>query len=211
MTRPHPRPLEGRAFRRLALLAGLALAGCAGPEHRPIVGEPTGHPGFPSALPVGSAWAEAEFVEDHSRAFDRDLLVEDGLVPVHLRIGLQDRSERGAALDDGVLDPVLFLQDGTALPWVPLEELDERNDAVSRYALRSGLLEPWDRTPGGFLYFSAAEVGVRVQGRHGLIVGERLNRELDLAGSVLAFTLKTPTGPQRVHVGLDLGLWEGGR
>ncbi|MFT5464630.1 MAG: hypothetical protein ACI8QS_003533, partial [Planctomycetota bacterium] len=57
----------GRLRASAILLLGLTslLSGaCNGPAHAPIVGEPKGHPGFPSETLVGDVWAEARFVRN---------------------------------------------------------------------------------------------------------------------------------------------------
>ena len=188
-------------------MTGLA-ASCEGPAHRPIVAEPAGHPGFPSETQVDGVWVEARFVENHPWVLGKDLARTRGVLPIALRIGRRSGDSLPANLDEELFDAVLYLQDGSTLPWIPLEELDERRDTFATNALRTSLVPEWNASEPGFLYFDAAARGVRLRGRHALAVGDHLNRELDLVGSVVALTLSTASGPRRVHVGVGLDRWE---
>jgi hypothetical protein len=201
----------GRLRASAILLLGLTslLSGaCNGPAHAPIVGEPKGHPGFPSETLVGDVWAEARFVRNHKRVLGQNLTKDRGVIPITLRLGRRSGTAGLASIDKETLDPVLYLEDGTALPWVPLDELGHTSDALGSNALSTSIIPAWEDSRAGFLFFTANNIGVRLSGRHALVIGEHLNRELDLIGSVLAFTITTPAGPQRVHLGLSLDTWE---
>ena len=200
----------GLAILGLLPTTGLT-SGCAGPAQHPILGEPEGHPGFPSETFVEEVWAEARFVGNHARVLGQDLSEDFGLVPVALRLGHRTDSPAGSWLDPESIDPVLFLQDGTPLAWVPPEDLEQSDDRIAANTLPMTLLPTWGETRGGFLFFSAAAAGVRLRGRNALVVKEHINLELDLLGSVLAFTISTPSGPRRVYLGLGLERWEAKR
>ena len=183
----------------------LLLSSCLGSGSRPeVLTSPTSFPGFPNPAHFGAVWAEASFVTNHAQVFETDLTKED-LLPLFVRVGRRGEEAGAPRLVDEVLDPHLYLQDGTVLEWVPQDQLQlarrRTTDLVAETALKLSLLEPWEASPGGFLFFRIPE-DVRLSGSYALSSNDHLHRELPLAHSLLAFDVFTDDGPRRLFVGL---------
>ena len=183
----------------------LTLVGCAAPAPRgEVIPSPAGFPGYPSPAHLGAIWTEAAFATNHVRLFGEDL-TDEGILPIHVKVGLQGAEAGAPRLAGEALDPHLYLQDGTVLEWVPHEEVVTGTRAgrarVTELALPLSLLEPWSQAPGGFVFFRIGD-SLRLKGTHALSSTGRCHRELDLLHSLLELDVAAEDGSKRLFVGL---------
>ena len=183
----------------------LTLVGCAAPAPRgAVIPSPAGFPGYPNPAHLGAIWTEAAFATNHARLFGEDLIGE-GILPIHVKVGLQGAEAGAPRLVGDALDPHLYLQDGTVLEWVPHEEVETATRAgrerVTELALRLSLLDPWSHAAGGFVFFRIGD-SLRLKGTHALSSTGRCHRELDLLHSLLELDVVTDDGTKRLFVGL---------
>jgi len=184
----------------------LTLIGCATPASKEVVVPTlTEHPGFPSPAHRGAVWIEASFVTNHESVLREDL-IDEGLLPIWVKVGLQGEGGDAVRLVGDSVDPPLDLQAGTVLEWVRPEEVDtgsrRGNEGVAERALRLSLLEPWGQAEGGFLFFRL-RADTRLWGTHALSSTRRYHRELDLLDSLLQLDVMTDDGKERLFVGLS--------
>ena len=195
-------------------LCCLACASTAGeiPEGGSI-SKPKSLNGFVSNAQVpGLAIAEARFPADHARVFGVvenpasqgtvarqghfDLLEEERLVPILVRIGLPSSSaaEADVQLTPEQMDFRLILQDGTTLQAVGAEDAVRSDakltDVLSDKALQHGFLKLSGGVKEGFLYFKLAPQKAYEYDDGKLVhVVDGVQRELDLSRSLLSFKL----------------------
>ncbi len=201
-------------MRRAALSIALLLlaAGCRSSSSGdgPSSGERIRR--FPSPANVDTLWAEATFFTDHEEIFDRDLIDKEAILPIALRVGWRGQDTLNPRLTE-TFDAHLYLQDGTALDWLPIDSIrigkDEVEDQVRRLSLDLSLLGSWETAQDGFIYFRVPEKNVAINGTLVTTFGGGVQRELDLLGSLLAFTVSTTQGDREVFVGLSSDTWPG--
>ena len=199
----------------LAPASALLVAACIEPAHGPVVGAPRDFPGFPASSTDEIVWAEATFYTNHSHAFGTDLTLH-GYVPVALRIGVGRSDGTLRRISRESFDARMYLQDGTALSWVPPDEVEHRRELVCERVVEQALplatLPEWEQAEEGFVFFRFEKPGVRVQGSYALssppsLAGE-FHRELELPQSLVSFTVVGADGPEVVFVGLHAGRYE---
>lgn len=194
----------------LLLVTCLLVTSACGSSRGAVIGRPTAFPSFPTQASAQGVWAEATFYTNHAGVFGTDL-TRSGILPVALRVGVRGVDETPYRLADD-FDPQLYLQDGVALRWLPVESIETKNTEVSNriaeLAFRPSLLEPWDESPTAFLFFAFDEDDVTVDEALALSrAGGELYHEVDLLQSLLSFTVTGAGEPSRLHLGLRGGRW----
>ena len=189
----------------------LAVASCGGGSES-VVRAPAEFPRFPDQTNSGIVWTEATYYTNHDDIFDTDL-VRGGLLPVALRIGLRGDDDADHRLSES-FDAHLYLQDGTALRWVPSEQIEISRkstiDQIARRSLDMSLLDDWRNAREGFLFFRLPSDRVKVRGTRVLSSDDLGQRELDLLGSLISFTVTTRDGDTQIFVGMKSERWSGG-
>ncbi len=185
----------------LPLLLAPLFTGCSTPVRRDaVIGSPPLFPGYPSLARSGAVWAEATFVENHAGRLGEDL-TEHRIIPSRVKVGLGGEASGAPRLAAGRLDATLYLQDGTPLRHVPLEDLPTDARRVRERALSLSLLQDWSSAESGYLFFRH-DHDVRVQGTHALSGTPRCHRELQLEHSLIAFDVVGDEGVRRLYVGV---------
>ncbi|MCB9897765.1 MAG: hypothetical protein H6825_07165 [Planctomycetes bacterium] len=196
--------------RRVVLLAALAscpLAACAG------------HPlsrvdAFPQLKHFSNrkeVWAEARFYTDHARTFGVDLVADYGIVPVALKIGTV--GEIGGDPPRVYMPEMqlrMFLPDGTALAYVPADQVpvpQSIGDRILKEKLELSLLHPWssDDARWGYVFFALPDREHFVSTGPTTVVHETepLWREMSLADGLVSFVYTSNQGDEPVNLGLQ--------
>lgn len=166
--------------------------------------------GFPSQSFEGIVFAEARYYLNHADIFDDDLIEEEGLVPIALKIGLRGEGQETAqyriAPDD--MEFSLHLLDGTllqALDYRKIQPGEDVGDVVAMEALKGTLLESWERTREGFVFFRLPEGVEYSEELHSIVIerGDQV-RSLDLAHSLCSFRVTIGNRLVPFHVGVQL-------
>ncbi len=199
--------------RFLPPLGGLLLALCAscgGGVSGAVVEEPERFPGYPNQTNLESVWAEAIFFTDHERIFGTDL-TRDGILPVALHLGTRGPEKGVWRVSEETFDPHLYLQDGTALQWIPYDSVGLRSkrihDRVASLALRMSLLLDWDAAEPRFVFFAFDEERILIDGTRAIRVQSRGGQELDLLHSLAGFSVEGEDEAEQLFVGLTAGRW----
>jgi hypothetical protein len=134
----------------------------------------------------------ASFEPNYEDTFDYDLL-DEGIIPIELTAkALDERADLGEVwLKPNNWNPRLFLQDGTALRLMEIDELKDVSTKVFKTA--SGIrFSPGDlrNEISGWLFFRLdPKSSFDVDGREITHRRGELSREIDLYHSLLSFTL----------------------
>ena len=172
---------------------------------------PASFAGFPQqAVAAGIVIAEAKLYSNYEDIFGDDLIDDEGVIPVALKIGLKGQGQEVSRvnLTSQATDWRLYLQDGTALSSVPYEKVAASSkkvaERVTARALKLTLLGKWDDAKEGFVFFKLAPPndfaikGATISHRDGDAL-----RQLDLARSLVSFTVRMETDDVPVFVGVQ--------
>ncbi len=196
-----------------ALALAILSASCAGGSRGEVLSSPQGFPGYPKQAQEGPLWASAVYDTNSREFFDTDFVAR-GILPVAIQIGVRGDENRllNARLSGSDIDPHLYLQDGTALPWLPAGQIDTPRktlkDRITECALEFSLLPAWESAPEGFLFFAFDPKRVEIDDTVILSRTGEIERELDLFQSLLGLTVTTEAGPVQIFVGLKPGRWQ---
>jgi hypothetical protein len=172
---------------------------------------PASFAGFPQqAVAGGIVIAEAKLYTNYEAIFGSDLIDDEDVIPVSLKIGLKGQGQEISRvnLTSQGTDWRLYLQDGTALQSVPYEKVAAGSkkvaERVTARALKLTLLGKWDDAKEGFVFFKLAPPGdFSVKGANiNHRDGDTL-RQLDLARSLVSFTVRMENDDLPVFVGLQ--------
>jgi hypothetical protein len=204
---------SSRLQRLLLVGASLGLCACASDGPLPkggVLAKPPSTPnGFVSNAEAKVVIAEAHFYTDHERIFGDDLLEEEGILPIALKIGLHGRdiaAER-VQLTPEQMDFRLYLQDGTplrAVAYASIAKDDEKiNERVTALALRAGWLAPFRESKEGFVFFRLKpEKAFEVDDGDLLHDDGDVRRTLDVSRSLLAFRLTQDGETAPFYIGI---------
>ncbi len=195
----------------------LLFSACGGGGDVKITQPPPKYVGFHSlAHHANVVWVEATYYTDHKRVFDTNLTSE-GILPVALRVGLRGKGQDELPIQITPEDMALcmYLQDGTRLDSVPYAEVgkddEDVQDAVTRFALKTGLIEVWDKAREGFVFFQIPKGDdFEVDGGRIIHHTPTLSRELDLLKSLITLKIKSLEGLTPIFVGIKQDI-KGGR
>jgi len=190
---------------------GLACSSSGVGQGASVGAPPASFAGFPQqAVAGGIVIAEAKLYTNYESIFDDDLIDDEDVIPVALKIGLKGQGQevQRVNLTSQGTDWRLYLQDGTALQSVPYEKVaagsKKISERVTSHALKLTLLGKWDDAKEGFVFFKLAPPkDFAVKG--GTIYhrdGDTL-RQLDLARSLVSFTVRMETDDVPVFVGVQ--------
>ena len=154
--------------------------------------------------------AEAKFYSNYESIFDNDLIDDEDVIPIALKIGLKGQGQEVSRvnLTTQGADWRLYLQDGTALQSVPYEKVasgsKKISEKVTARALKLTLIGKWDDAKEGFVFFKLAPPG------NFSVKGATINhrdgdtlRQLDLARSLVSFGVRMETEDVPVFVGVQ--------
>jgi hypothetical protein len=193
----------------IALVASCASSGGGGGKAGEI-DTPARFTGFPPQAFAGIVFAEAHYYINHAEIFDADLIEEEKLVPIMLKIGLrgQGQNEARVRISPEDMEFCLYLPDGTPMPAVDYQKVqpDDKKvlERVIQAALKGSLLEPWERAEGGVVYFRLPD-GAKYDAKHAQILRRDgdVTRRLDLAKSLCAFKVTIENELVPFHVGIQ--------
>lgn len=206
-------PMNSRTHPFTALALAIALSACSssgGGKGSAVAAPPASFSGFPQQAVSGIVVAEAKLYTDHEAIFGDDLIDEDGVIPIALKIGLKGQGQEVSRvnLTSQGGDWRLYLQDGTALTSVPYEKVATGSkkvaERVTAHALKLTLLGKWDDAKEGFVFFKLAPPdafsvdGATVTHRDGNSV-----RTIDLARSLVSFSVRAENEDANVNVGVQ--------
>jgi len=195
----------------LPLLVAAGLAGCSSTPS--IVASSPGVPsfafdGFPAQSLEGIVYAQAAFDGDYEETFDADL-VAYGIVPIQVTMQLRGEGQDNAQIliKPGRMGARLYLLDGTALPMVPADQVaaalkEKAARRVRSAAFQGGLLGP-EPTEGTLFFSLHPQNAFRTRGRKVVHMDRGIERELDLAHSLLAFDVTVEDSPTPFFVGIQ--------
>lgn len=194
---PDPTPLRSLASLALAALAGCASSGGAVPEKGAIARPPQAPNGFvANAAAEGVVIAEARFFTNHEAIFGEDLIAEEGVIPIALRIGLPSKTDeqQDVQLTPDQMNFRLYLQDGTVLLAAPPEEVAKDEDKIAarvgQKKLEHGFLKLSGGMKEGFVYFKLKPSDAfELDGGALLHTVGAVTRRLDIARSLVSFQL----------------------
>ena len=190
---------------------GLACSSSGASGGGSIAPPPASFAGFPQqAVAGGIVIAEAKFYSNYESIFDNDLIDDEDVIPIALKIGLKGQGQEVSRvnLTTQGADWRLYLQDGTALQSVPYEKVasgsKKISEKVTARALKLTLLGKWDDAKEGFVFFKLAPAG------NFAVKGATINhrdgdtlRQLDLARSLVSFGVRMETEDVPVFVGVQ--------
>ena len=194
-----------------SLCLAVSLTACAsGGGKAGEIRAPSRFTGFPPQAFEGIVFTEARFYLNHDESHGDDLIEDEGVVPVALKIGLRGEGQNVAQvrISPEDMEFSLYLPDGTPLHGVDYQKVkpdrDDTRDAVVQEALKGTLLEAWERTHEGFVYFRLPE-GVEYSARdHSVTLknGDVL-RSLDLTKALCTFKVTLNNQLVPFHVGVQ--------
>jgi hypothetical protein len=193
------------------LVAALVCGACSsGGAKGGVLGVPERFTGFPGQAQSDLVYAEARFYVNHEDIFDEDLIDEEGIVPIGLRIGLrgEGQNETKIHVSPEDMELTLYLADGTALRSVPYSRFKpDRNSTANRVieqALKPTLLEPWERSKEGFVFFKLGK-GDAYDAEKQMIVHKQgdVTRRLGLWTSLCTFKVTTDNRLEPFYVGVQ--------
>ena len=195
----------------MLLAAGLCACSSSGAKSGQIT-VPARFTGFPPQAFEGIVFTEARFYLNHEDIFGDDLIDDERVVPVALKIGLRGEGQGTAQvrISPEDMEFSLYLPDGTPLHAVDYQKVkpsrDKTLDAVVQEALKGTLLEAWERTQEGFVFFKLPD-DCEYSGRDHTITRKAgdVVRRLDLTKSLCTFkvTLNNQLEPFFVGVQQD--------
>ncbi len=205
----HPRPLPPRTT-PAALAAGLLAfaTSCSSSGALAEEGElskpPASGNGYLASVDAGSVAAEARFYTKHAELFGDDLIDEEGVIPIAVKVVLLGERDKVRCPDQRAFR--LYLEDGTALPPIACDEIakDDRelNDRVASVALESGLVRG-DGEVERFVYFKLRPADdFEVDGTEIVHRAGGVTRTLDLTRSLLAFLIDRNGANVPIRVGV---------
>ncbi len=168
--------------------------------------------GYPWQNNYGIVWVQASFYTNHADLLEEDLIDEERIIPIVLKVGTRGEGMEVSqvSLTPETMNLQLYLEDGTALKFIPSSEVerridDEARDQVLENALRLGLLDQWDSTKGGFVFFEIpGDAKIEVDGTRVEHVANGVRRSMDVARSLIGLTIQTPDGSTRpMFVGVE--------
>lgn len=194
-----------------ALAAALAGASCSSSKAKN--GEfttPAAFEGFPADESVGIVQAEARFYVNHAELLgDYDLIDEERVVPVALRVGLRGAgmNEAQARMMTETGDMRLYLPDGTALvsrSYGKIEPRRERQrDALYGLAHKGGSLPNFDDATYGLVFFALGKGDEYEASSRSIVrVEGGVKRTLDLTKSVCSFKVTVGDESHTLYIGL---------
>lgn len=197
---------------RLLPIAALLLAGCAStpaPWAGPLDEPPRDFQGYPPQVLDGIVYASARFVPDYADIFGFDLVRKANVLPVAVTVVLRgpNQDQAQVMLKPEQWNPQLYLQDGTALSAMSVQEVvdvtpERLAGTVRDKALRGGLLSP--KSEEQYLFFRLdPDAGLEVDGWRVRSEHEDVVRELDLAASLLAFQVTIDGAPVPFYLGIQ--------
>lgn len=202
-------------FRPLSLLVVVlaALAGASCSSSKAKNGEfatPRAFEGFPADESVGIVQAEARFYVNHAELLgDYDLIEEERVVPVALRVGLRGAgmNEAQARMMTETGDMLLYLPDGTALvsrSYGKIEPRRERQrDALYGLAHKGGSLSNFDDAAYGLVFFALGKGDEYEASSRSILRTEGgVRRKLDLTKSVCSFKVSVGDESHTLYIGL---------
>jgi hypothetical protein len=190
-------------------LSTLCACGSDGPKGETLGRFGRDIEGFTSKTIDHDVYAEASYEPNYRAVFGYELLNKRNIIPVNLRVRLAPSfdGDDNIILTTEEMNLRLYLPDGTALAHVSAEDVANmvnRDDAAAKIrqlAFEGGLLNDNDYKQG-YVYFSLQpENDFRIDrnrvdhGRNGVV------RQLDLAGSLLAFNLTVDDKSRPFFVG----------
>ena len=198
------------SVRRAAWLAALVLAVTPGCASHPLSRVDS----FPLLKHFSNrdvVWAEARLFTDHARIFGVDLVAEYGIIPVALKIGTVGESEGDPPrVYMPEMQLRLFLPDGTALGYVPADQVKVPQGIAERILkekLELSLLHPWrsEDARWGFVFFALPDRET-FESRGATTIlhkSEPLWREMSIANSLVSFVFTSDEGDVPVNLGLQ--------
>jgi hypothetical protein len=201
-------------FRGWSLAVALCVAACATdggvPTQGRIPAPPKASNDFGLDPQVATIVVRARFVEEHERLFGVDLIEEFGVIPIAVKIGLKGEGSENETVYASPADMNfrLYLEDGTALKFVPatmITEDEELSRKISTRAMQDDDLANFNDAKHAFVFFQLtprkdfAVVGQKVAHRAGSI-----ERSLSLDRSLLAFSTKRAGNPVPFYLGVSL-------
>jgi hypothetical protein len=166
-------------------------------------------PGLSAAGAAGIVYASARFDPDYADVFGFDMLRKADILPVAVTVVLRgpDQDQAQVLLKPEQWNPQLYLQDGTALAAMSVQEVadltpERLSGRVREQALRGGLLS--SKSEEQYLFFRLdPEAGLDVDGWRVRSEHDGVVRELDLAASLLSFQVTIAGAPVPFYVGIQ--------
>ncbi len=188
----------------------LAACGSTGPKGDDLGGPAPGFPGFPATTTEDIVYAEATYPKDSKAVFGVDLPGREQIVPIFLSVKLQGAGagQRQILLDSDAIGALLYLQDGTALELLSVDQVAEAVGKRSAPLIRElgmtwGMLQS-SGTKSGFLFFRLSpKKAFKVKGRSVVHASFGRKKTLDLANSLLSFTVTMDNTPVPFFVGIE--------
>ena len=203
--------MDARAL-SLALACVVAACSSSGGAKSGTLTTPARHTGFPPQAFAGIVFAEARLYVNHEDIFDDDLIDSERVVPVALKIGLRGEGQDVARvrISPEDMEFCLYLPDGTPMRSVEYQKVKPDKERVADHviqeALKGTLLEPWERSKEGFVFFKLPDDAEYSAGdRTVTLESGDVQRRLELSKSLCTFkvTIENQLVPFNVGIQQD--------
>lgn len=202
------------------LILGCTLAvACSGPAKRAGVAglgaPPTTNWSFDSSGLAAGVKYSASYIADHDEVFDEDLIAEARVLPIAIRVGMDQRASAPARWPENA-NLRLYLPDGTVCVALDPNQVRPKDrdvhERVTRHALRRGWLENYEDAAMGFAYFRLPEFSEYSSSAGTITLGkEGDQRTFALSKSLLGFRLSLEDEDRTLYVGLSSDRWVAAR
>lgn len=195
------------------------LLACSGPSKRAGVAGLGAPPAttwsFDSSGLAAGVKYSASYIADHGKVFDEDLIAEAGVLPIAIRLGMDQRASAPARWPENA-NLRLYLPDGTVCLAVDPGQVRPKDrdvhERVTRHALRRSWLDNYEDAAMGFAYFTLPEFSEYSASAGTITLGkEGSQRTFALSKSLVGFRLSVEDEDRTLYVGLSSDRWVAAR